>query len=365
MECLEMRNRVDIRVAKFVAPIGATINMDGTALYEAVAAIFIAQVNGIPLDVGQVITIRYFFFTLYLSRTMTNPTKWLVSDQPAQSDQSLRFAVRMKNHWDLSYPLRVQRRLWSVWANAQAEVSLCWADMSFLYPATQKVAGYYVIPSEPFECTSVSPSFPDSNLSSFWPSFFKFGMDIDIREEWFVIANGLNSFINNRVMALDLCKNVFCLNIFRTNGWILIKFCIIQDPCCIYCTLFFGQFFTWPCYTDIKLTAGCRLPIQNIKLAVGCRLPIQLPVADSKHKVSSGMPVASCRFSSTSCRLPIQIRNGQYKFNDSVADSIQTSSTNRQLATTCRLPIRWTDIVCFESATCNWIGNWLLGPVYS
>lgn len=57
MECLEMRNRVDIRVAKFVAPIGATINMDGTALYEAVAAIFIAQVNGIYLDVGQVITI--------------------------------------------------------------------------------------------------------------------------------------------------------------------------------------------------------------------------------------------------------------------------------------------------------------------
>ena len=54
-----MRNRVDIRVAKFVAPIGATINMDGTALYEAVAAIFIAQVNGIPLDVGQVITIRW------------------------------------------------------------------------------------------------------------------------------------------------------------------------------------------------------------------------------------------------------------------------------------------------------------------
>ena len=54
-----MRNRVDIRVAKFVAPIGATINMDGTALYEAVAAIFIAQVNGIPLDIGQVITIRW------------------------------------------------------------------------------------------------------------------------------------------------------------------------------------------------------------------------------------------------------------------------------------------------------------------
>ena len=31
-----------------------------------------------------------------------------------------------------------------------------------LYPITQKVAGYYVIPSEPFECPSVSASFPDS-----------------------------------------------------------------------------------------------------------------------------------------------------------------------------------------------------------
>ena len=61
-----MRNRVDIRVAKFVAPIGATINMDGTALYEAVAAIFIAQVNGIGLDVGQVITVRCVFAYLHI-----------------------------------------------------------------------------------------------------------------------------------------------------------------------------------------------------------------------------------------------------------------------------------------------------------
>ena len=34
-------------------------------------------------------------------------------------------------------------------------------------------------------------------------------MDIDIREERFWIANGLNLFINNRGMALDCCKNVF------------------------------------------------------------------------------------------------------------------------------------------------------------
>ena len=55
---------------------------------------------------------------------------------------------------------------------------------------------------------SVSASFPDSNLSSFWLIFFKLCIDIDIGEEWFRIANGLNSFINNRVMVLDWCKNV-------------------------------------------------------------------------------------------------------------------------------------------------------------
>ena len=80
-----------------------------------------------------------------------------------------------------------------------------------LYPATQKVVAYYVIPSEPFECLairrsichSVSAAFPDSNLSIFLLILFKLCMDIDIREEWFGIAYGLNLFINKRVTALD------------------------------------------------------------------------------------------------------------------------------------------------------------------
>lgn len=56
-QCLEEKNKIDPRVTRFVIPIGATINMDGTALYEAVAAIFIAQVRGIALTIGQVVAI--------------------------------------------------------------------------------------------------------------------------------------------------------------------------------------------------------------------------------------------------------------------------------------------------------------------
>ncbi|XP_069104299.1 excitatory amino acid transporter 2-like [Argopecten irradians] len=55
--CLEENMGIDKRVTRFVLPIGATINMDGTALYEAVAPIFIAQMNGIELGIGQIITI--------------------------------------------------------------------------------------------------------------------------------------------------------------------------------------------------------------------------------------------------------------------------------------------------------------------
>lgn len=56
IHCLEVHNKVDARISRFVLPLGATVNMDGTALYEAVAAVFIAQANGITLNVGQLIT---------------------------------------------------------------------------------------------------------------------------------------------------------------------------------------------------------------------------------------------------------------------------------------------------------------------
>jgi Na+/H+-dicarboxylate symporter len=50
-------NKVNSKAASFVLPLGATINMDGTALYEAVAAIFIAQLYGVDLSFAQQVII--------------------------------------------------------------------------------------------------------------------------------------------------------------------------------------------------------------------------------------------------------------------------------------------------------------------
>ncbi|MEE9270522.1 MAG: dicarboxylate/amino acid:cation symporter [Candidatus Krumholzibacteria bacterium] len=53
IDCVQDRAGVSRRVSSFVLPIGATINMDGTALYESVAAVFIAQAYGIDLSLTQ------------------------------------------------------------------------------------------------------------------------------------------------------------------------------------------------------------------------------------------------------------------------------------------------------------------------
>merc|ERR550519_3034895 len=55
--CMEDKNKVDPRISKFVLPIGATVNMDGTALFVTVASIFIAQMNDIPLNAGSYATV--------------------------------------------------------------------------------------------------------------------------------------------------------------------------------------------------------------------------------------------------------------------------------------------------------------------
>ena len=59
MECVEENLKVDKDIAGFVLPMGATINMDGTALYEAVAAIFVANLVGIDLSIVQQIIVFF------------------------------------------------------------------------------------------------------------------------------------------------------------------------------------------------------------------------------------------------------------------------------------------------------------------
>lgn len=53
MDCLEKNVGISKKIVGFIVPLGATVNMDGTALYEAVAAVFIAQVFGIDMTLTQ------------------------------------------------------------------------------------------------------------------------------------------------------------------------------------------------------------------------------------------------------------------------------------------------------------------------
>jgi Na+/H+-dicarboxylate symporter len=59
MEVAEKNLGVSEEVSSFVLPLGATINMDGTALYQAVAAVFIAQVLGIDLSIAAQLNIVF------------------------------------------------------------------------------------------------------------------------------------------------------------------------------------------------------------------------------------------------------------------------------------------------------------------
>ncbi|XP_035242185.1 neutral amino acid transporter B(0) [Anguilla anguilla] len=57
MKCVEEKNGVSKHISRFILPIGATVNMDGAALFQCVAAVFIAQLNSYSLNFIQVITI--------------------------------------------------------------------------------------------------------------------------------------------------------------------------------------------------------------------------------------------------------------------------------------------------------------------
>ncbi|MFD1122917.1 dicarboxylate/amino acid:cation symporter [Methylophilus flavus] len=59
MRCATQNMQVKPEIAGFVVPLGATVNMDGTALYEAAAALFVAQLAGIELSLGQQLVVCF------------------------------------------------------------------------------------------------------------------------------------------------------------------------------------------------------------------------------------------------------------------------------------------------------------------
>jgi proton glutamate symport protein len=57
LDCVENNLKVKKEISGFVLPLGATINMDGTALYQGVAAVFIAQIYGMDLSIAEQLTV--------------------------------------------------------------------------------------------------------------------------------------------------------------------------------------------------------------------------------------------------------------------------------------------------------------------
>ncbi len=70
MRCCEENLGVPKKITSFVLPLGATINMDGTSMYQAVATVFIAQVYGFDLGIAEQLTI---LFTAVLASIGTAP----------------------------------------------------------------------------------------------------------------------------------------------------------------------------------------------------------------------------------------------------------------------------------------------------
>ena len=91
----------------------------------------------ITINIQTVVKLITFPLFVNMSREMTKPTKWLCAQRTlrsalasAQSDQTLLSAWRKAKV--LSYPLSAEGRLWSDWADAQADLSLRWENTHFV-----------------------------------------------------------------------------------------------------------------------------------------------------------------------------------------------------------------------------------------
>ena len=96
-------------------------------------------------SVATVLKDFYWLMLLNMSHDMTKPTKWVCAQR------RLRSAVHMKKAWVLSYPLSAQRRFWSDWADAQADLSLRWAHTHFVGFVVSQLICHMVL-SKPEVC---------------------------------------------------------------------------------------------------------------------------------------------------------------------------------------------------------------------
>lgn len=78
MECIEKKAKISKEVAGFVLPIGATLNMDGTAIYEAAACLFVAQAVGLDLSLSQQLIV-FFMSALAAIGAASIPSAGLVT----------------------------------------------------------------------------------------------------------------------------------------------------------------------------------------------------------------------------------------------------------------------------------------------
>ena len=95
------------------------------------------------------------------------------SDQPGHPPSLIRvFAVHMKKTWVLSYPCSAQRRLWSDWADAHADLSLRWAHSHFVGFVMRRLILPYALGDKRW---SPVPTKSALHLSNFIPVAFPLG----------------------------------------------------------------------------------------------------------------------------------------------------------------------------------------------
>ena len=114
------------------------------------------------------------------------------SDHPGHPPSLIRdCAVRLKQNWVLSYPLSAHRRLWSDWANAQADLSLRWAQRSFCWFCHEVAQN----------ASSSSLNMQHIYISSHFITCFTFRTEPNMKSF---------SHANNIVLRLDIY--IYCLN---------------------------------------------------------------------------------------------------------------------------------------------------------